>query len=76
MAKSFCTVTLLMIFLLISTGIPKGKAQGEVVNNIAAPGTCRLENGQFICDNACKLRGFRGGICSQDITKVCLCYAP
>ncbi|CAF2048618.1 unnamed protein product [Brassica rapa] len=27
MARSLCIVTFLMIFLLISTGIPKGKAQ-------------------------------------------------
>ncbi|CAN7095444.1 unnamed protein product, partial [Brassica rapa subsp. narinosa] len=43
MAKSLCVVTLLMVFLLISTGIPKGKAQckGEL-RNVVPKGTCML----------------------------------
>ncbi|KAL0848426.1 hypothetical protein Bca101_021673 [Brassica carinata] len=74
MAKSLCIVTLLMIFLLISTGIPKGKAQceGEELSTGIPSGTCGLGFGRIICSSACTARGYLRGEC--DTPEVCNCY--
>ncbi|KAL0714808.1 hypothetical protein Bca4012_021787 [Brassica carinata] len=75
MAKSLCIASLLMIFLLISTGLPKGKAQCErvEVSNGIPPGTCRQGLiGRTICNSACTVRGNLRGEC--DTLQVCNCY--
>ncbi|KAL0714807.1 hypothetical protein Bca4012_021786 [Brassica carinata] len=78
MAKSLCIVTLLMIFILISSGIPKGKAQCDgVLNSGTPPGICTLGVGRTVCHNSCTGRGFIRGDCetqADGITTVCNCY--
>ncbi|CAH8390232.1 unnamed protein product [Eruca vesicaria subsp. sativa] len=76
MAKSLCIVTLLMICLLISTGIPKGKAQcpGETIR-ILIRGTCALQPSRAVCNTNCVLMGYIRGMCeAQDTRDVCNCY--
>ncbi|CAN6978461.1 unnamed protein product [Brassica rapa subsp. trilocularis] len=76
MAKSLCVVTLLMVFLLISTGIPKGKAQckGEL-RNVVPKGTCMLGYAKVMCSNICTFQRYQRGECeTQDTTDVCHCY--
>ncbi|KAH0912406.1 hypothetical protein HID58_035727 [Brassica napus] len=73
MARSLCIVTFLMIFLLISTGIPKGKAQcmGEQRSTVPT-GMCTT----MMCNNACRIQGYYHGKCeTQDKTEVCHCYS-
>ncbi|KAJ0243763.1 hypothetical protein HA466_0197680 [Hirschfeldia incana] len=87
MAKSMCIVSLLMIFLLISTGIPKGKAQCMGTPSKAAPpGTCNapasLPEGLGasvyapinVCNMLCtSVEKHVRGEC-DDTSNVCKCY--
>ncbi|CAN6836996.1 unnamed protein product [Brassica oleracea] len=73
MAKSMCIVTLLMIFLLISTGIPYGKAQCEgVPSNSTSPDICRSSDVDFVCTTVCASKGYISGECDNNF--VCNCY--
>ncbi|CAH8390701.1 unnamed protein product [Eruca vesicaria subsp. sativa] len=77
MAKIMCFLTLLMIFMLISTGIPNGKAQceepGEPIETLPTD-VCDIVDGQSLCDLTCfKIAGYIRGEC--DTEKVCHCYS-
>ncbi|KAJ0254830.1 hypothetical protein HA466_0096790 [Hirschfeldia incana] len=77
MAKIMCIVTLLMIFLLISTAIPKGKAQCEgVPSRTTPPGICNLPFGEGACHNNCKtVERYDHGECdTAPEIAICLCY--
>ncbi|KAJ0265195.1 hypothetical protein HA466_0015320 [Hirschfeldia incana] len=78
MAKSVCMVTLLMIFLLISAGIPNGKAQcpGEP-SATAESGVCDFPLGrQVLCNRACEFEDYFRGQCDSDTNgiRTCNCY--
>ncbi|CAN6837027.1 unnamed protein product [Brassica oleracea] len=73
MAKSVCIVTLLIIFLLISTGIPKGKAQCMGTLSKTAPELiCHETGGLRICNIVCNDEGHKRGECDTDFA--CSCY--
>ncbi|CAF1846727.1 hypothetical protein IGI04_014256 [Brassica rapa subsp. trilocularis] len=77
MAKSLCIVTLLMIFLLISTGLPNGEAQCAGKRSEAAPeNICNLEDGLRTCRVFCTtVDGYLRGKCdNEDGEIVCNCY--
>ncbi|AED94425.1 unnamed protein product [Arabidopsis thaliana] len=62
-------VGLLISFMLICGGMPKGHALGtspyceKVLSRFAPPGNCLKKNGNALCKESCANEQFREGVC-------------